>query len=299
MRAESGVSLGDIPPKMRACRPTGANRKQILALLDEARQNGVNVSFDQYPYTAFRCGLIEIFPVWAKENGPGPMIQALQDPDKRQRIIREMTQEPFDWENPMEGLGWDQILINGFQREAYQRFEGKSVQDIAQALQLEPLETVFRIFSDEQGRLSMIVFSMCEPDVERIMKHPYGIVASDGQSVSPEADFMVHPRSYGTFVRVLGRYVRQRQVIPLETAVAKMSGLPAQKLGLPDRGFIRQGYAADLVLFDPDGPVSDQAEFGQPHQYPVGIHQVMVNGELVVEEGEHTGSLPGRLLKRV
>jgi N-acyl-D-aspartate/D-glutamate deacylase len=146
----------------------------------------------------------------------------------------------------------------------------------------------------------MIVFSMCEEDLERIMRHPAAMIGSDGFSLAAEdgkAGSMVHPRSCGTYPRVLGRYVRQRQTLALETAIAKMTGLPTRKLGLTDRGLLRTGHAADLVVFDPD-TVADSATFEAPHRYPVGIHYVVVNGQVVVQEGEHTGLLPGTVLKK-
>lgn len=273
---------------------------EILDRLDQARCRGVQVDFDQYPYTAYCCGLLEIFPPWAKDQGPTSMIEVLRDPEKRQRVAWEMTQPPFDWENPMEGLGWDKILLTGFTSQQNRAFDGHHLATIAMALNLSPTEAVFRLFEEEQGGLAMIVFSMCEEDVERIMQHPATMIGSDGSSLSAGgvmAGRTVHPRSYGTYPRVLGRYVRQRQTLTLETAVSKMSGLPARKLGLSDRGYVREGYAADLVIFDPDS-VEDTATFEAPHRYPSGIHYVIVNGQIVVEQGEHTGLLPGSVLRR-
>ncbi len=273
---------------------------EMLALLDRARARGLPVDFDLYPYTAYCCGLLEIFPPWVKDQGPQAAIRVLADTDLRRRVEREMTRPPFDWENPMEGLGWDQILLAGFTTERYRTFDGHHVAAIADALELSPTEAIFQLFAAEQGGLTMIVFSMCEDDLERIMRHPAAMIGSDGFSLAADsaaAGVMVHPRSYGTYPRVLGRYVRQRKTLSLETAIAKMSGLPAKKLGLTDRGLLREGLAADLVVFDPD-TVIDKATFEEPHRYPAGIHYVVVNGQVVVQAGEHTGLLPGGVLKR-
>lgn len=273
---------------------------EILALLDEARGRGVSVDFDQYPYTAYSCSLLEIFPPWAKDQGATALIKALQNRALRRQVAHEITQPSSDWENPIDGLGWDMVRINGFKSDRYRAFDGRDLTAISTDLNLSPTETLFRLFEEESGGLAMIVFSMCEEDLERIMQHPATMIGSDGASLGAHGalgDRMIHPRSYGTFPRVLGRYVRQRKTLSLETAVSKMSGLPARKLGLSDRGLIREGYVADLVVFDPDA-VADAATFDAPHRFPVGIHHVIVNGQIVVEDGEHTGLLPGTLLLR-
>ena len=211
-----------------------------------------------------------------------------------------MTQAPYDWDNPMDGLGWDQIRLNGFNRENNQELEGLTVARIAEHLALAPLEAVFRLFEDEQGGLSMIVFSMNEEEVIEIMQHPAGMFGSDGCAVAPyglTAARKVHPRFYGTYPRILGRYVREKQVLTLEQAIYKMTGLPARKLQLKDRGLLNKGYQADIVVFD-ENQITDTATFENPHQYPKGIHHVLVNGQPVIANGEHTGRLPGKVLKR-
>ncbi|MGB5988061.1 MAG: D-aminoacylase [Desulfobacterales bacterium] len=273
---------------------------EILALLDQARQRGVRVDFDQYPYTAYCCSLLEAFPPWAKDQGPQSLIRRLEDPALRRRVQQEMTQLPFSWENPLEGLAGDRILLTGFRSDRYRALEGLDLTSIAAALEVEPIDALFRLFQAEQGGLAMIVFAMCEEDLERILRHPATLIGSDGAALAAgqtSAGRADHPRNYGTFPRILGRYVRERNTLSLETAVAKMSGLPARKLGLLDRGLIRSGQAADLVIFDPH-TVADGATFQNPHRYPAGIPYVLVNGELVIDRGRHTGSLPGILLQR-
>jgi N-acyl-D-amino-acid deacylase len=271
-----------------------------LSRINRSRENGFQVDFDQYPYRAYQCGLLEIFPVWAKENGVGPMIAALRDKELRQNLVKDMTRPPYDWDNPMDGLKWDQIRLNGFNRENNQKLEGLTVALIAEKLTMAPLEAVFRLFEDEQGGLSMIVFSMNEEEVIEIMQQPEGMIGSDGCAVAPyglTGARKVHPRFYGTFPRVLGRYVREQQVLTLEQAVYKMTGLPARKLQLKNRGLLQKDCWADIVVFD-ETQIADTATFENPHQYPTGIHHVLVNGRRVISNGEHTGRLPGKVLIR-
>jgi len=272
----------------------------ILEKINQAREKGLNVNFDQYPYTAYGTSLLEIFPVWAKENGAAEMIAVLNDPGKRQKVIHDMMNPPLDWDNPMEGLSWDQVLISGFTQPENIAFNGLAVTSMAEKLSLDPLEALFRVFCREKGDLSMIVFSMSEKDLTTILQDPTGMIGSDGCSVSPDGPMSsvpVHPRFYGTFPRILARYVREKKVISLEQAIRKMTGLPAEKLGLKNRGLIKKGMAADVVLFDPE-KVADKATFDNPHQYPEGIAHVFVNGEAVIQNYEHTGKLPGRRLLR-
>ena len=272
----------------------------LLDTIDQARAEGLRVDFDQYPYTAYSTGLLELFPVWAKENGAPRMVEALTDPEQRRAVTRDMIHPADDWDNPMEGLDWEQIRIVGYGQPQNRELNGLSVAAMAAQRGQVPLEAVFDVFIEEQGRLGMIVFSMCEDDLATILSHPAGMIGSDGRAVSPTGLFSrspVHPRFYGTFPRVLGRYAREKKIITLETAVRKMTGLPARKLGLKRRGLLQTGMAADIVVFDP-ATVADGASFETPHHYPLGIPYVLVNGQTVIENGQHTGRLPGRRLRR-
>lgn len=274
--------------------------QKALSRIDRSRDKGNRIDFDQYPYRAYQCGLLEVFPTWAKENGADRMIAVLKDKELRNKVIKDMTQSPYDWDNPMDGLKWDQIRLNGFNQENNQELEGQTVARIAEKLAMAPLEAVFRLFEDEQGGLSMIVFSMNEKEVIEIMQHPAGMIGSDGCAVAPyglTGSRKVHPRFYGTYPRILGRYVREKQVLTLEQAIYKMTGRPARKLQLKDRGLLNKGYHADIVVFD-ENQITDTATFENPHQYPRGIHHVLVNGQPVIANGEHTGRLPGKVLKR-
>jgi len=297
---ESGVSLQISHLKCETPAMWGKSTL-LLEKIDQAREEGIRVHFDQYPYTAYHCSLLEIFPLWAKEGGSSKMLEILNSARTRQKVAAEMTDPPDnDWENPMEGLDWDQIQIMGYRQPENRALNGLSVAAMAQVRKLDPLEAIFQVFCEEKGGLGMIVFAMTEKDLTTILQAPYGMVGSDGCSVSvhgPSGKSPVHPRSYGTFPRVLGKYVRGNNVISLERAVQKMTGFPAEKLGLKDRGLIKTGMAADLVLFDPN-IIKDTATFETPHQYPVGINHVIVNGETVILNGEHTGKLPGKKLSK-
>lgn len=272
----------------------------LLDKIDKARNEGVHVHFDQYPYTAYSSGLLEIFPSWAKQDGATRLIEFLSDPGTKKRIRTDMLSSSDDWENPMEGLSWNDVRVINYTLPETIRFNGLTVQAMAELKGMEPIEALFQVFLEEKGGLGMIVFAMSEDDLTTIMQNPFGMIGSDGCSVSPGGpvgNTPVHPRFYGTFPRVLGRYVREHNVISLEQAVRKMTGLPAEKLGLKDRGQVKQGMAADLVIFNPE-TIQDRATFDEPHQFPTGIEHVIVNGIPVVSDGRQTGALPGKRLSR-
>lgn len=296
---ESGVSLEISHLKCETPAMWGKS-SLVLEKIHRARQGGIEVHFDQYPYTAYGTSLMEIFPVWAKEQGSSRMIANLNIAETRQRIIQDMTCPACYWENPMEGLSWSEIRIMGYSRPENLALNGLTAQALAKARGVDPLEAVFQVFCEENGGLSMVVFAMSEQDLITILQDPLGMIGSDGRSVAPygpTGKALVHPRFYGTFPRVLGRYVRDKKVISLEQAIHKMTGLPAKKLGLKDRGLIQKNMIADLVVFDPD-TVQDVATFDNPHEYPRGIIHVIVNGRAVILDGKHTGALPGKRLSR-
>ena len=272
----------------------------VLERIHRARERGRDIDFDQYPYLAYQCSLLEIFPTWAKNSGSHRMIAVLNDKNLRPKVIKDMTQPPYDWDNPMDGLSWDQIRLVGFSSEKNRMLDGMTVAQIAELRDMASHEAVFCLFEEEQGQLSMIVFSMNDDELIDIMQQPDGMVGSDGYAVAPyglTGEAKVHPRYYGTFPRILGHYVREKQVLSLEAAIRKMTYLPALKLGLKNRGLVKKGYRADMVVFD-ESRIIDTATFENPHQYPRGIHHVMVNGQKVISEGEHTGQLPGEVLIR-
>ena len=263
-----------------------------LALVDAARARGVDITIDQYPYTASQTGITALIPQWAQAGGNEELIARLEDPETRRRIREEIVYRiehdrgGGDPANVVIGLcEWDRTL------------EGKSLADIltsrgTDVTMANAAELVMEIV--ERGGARAIYHAMDERDVERIMQHAATAIGSDG-GVSVFGEGVPHPREYGTFARVLGRYVRERAVLTLEEAVRKMSGATAHRLGLQDRGLLREGLVADIAVFDPDD-IIDRATFADPHQYADGMEYVLVNGSLVIDEGTHTGARPGRVL---
>lgn len=268
--------------------------KDSLRLIEEARARGVDVTCDQYPYTASSTGLSTILPRWAHDGGSERLLARLRDPTTRQRLAAECAANGDSWG------GWDKLLISSVRTEANKKYEGKSLAEIARERGQEPVEAALDLLLEEELAVGMVRFGMNEEDVRTVMRHPWVMVASDGSALAPYgrlARGKPHPRNYGTFARVLGRYVREQGVLRLETAICKMTGLPAWRLRLWDRGLLRPGCHADLVLFDPER-VGDRATFADPHRYPDGIDMVVVNGTVTVEGGHHTGARAGRVLRR-
>jgi len=222
------------------------------------------------------------------------MLERLQSSDARERIRKDM--ERPGGHSIMDRMGWENVMIAWCPKR--KDAEGKRVSQIAAERRLNPIDAVFELLRDADGVASMILFQLDEADFRRAITHPAVMVGSDGSSLSISGEMSTgkpHPRSYGTFPRVLGHYARDERVLSLAEAVHKMTGLPARRLGLRDRGEIRPGAKADLVVFDAKR-VADQATYEDPHRYPVGIEHVLVNGRFVIKDGEHTGSLPGRVL---
>ncbi|HEY7648593.1 MAG TPA: D-aminoacylase [Methylomirabilota bacterium] len=291
---------GDLPVQVShikaAGRPNWGKVTEALALIDEAVAGGLDVMADVYPYTASSTSLRTLLPDWAQEDGLEAMVARLGDPEVRERIRREV-EAPANGQGLAERIGWDNVLISycSHRKDAV----GKRLSEIAAARGQSPLEAAIELIVDEQGQGAMILFQLDERDLRRALGHARVMIGSDGFSLAPYGPLgegVPHPRSYGTFPRVLGEYAREQRTLSLAKAVHKMTGLPAQRLGFKDRGFIRKNARADLVVFDPK-TVGDQATYQQPHRYPTGIEHVLVNGCFVIKDGQHTGSLPGRVLR--
>jgi len=267
-------------------------------MIEAARARGIQVTCDQYPYTASSTGLSVLIPDWAHEGGAERMVERLQDPAARARIAQEMRESRPGWENAALESGWHNILIAGARKN--HELDGKTTWDLAELWGRDPVEAVMDLLVAEEGSVSIVIFSMCEDDVKMVMRAPFVMVGSDSGAKAPYgplSEGKPHPRAYGTFPRLLARYVREQGVLTWPEAVRKMTSLPAGKLGLDRRGLLVEGSFADVVVFDPLS-VADTATFVEPHQYPVGIDCVLVNGVVTVERGEHTGALAGRLLRR-
>jgi N-acyl-D-amino-acid deacylase len=262
---------------------------QALALVDDARARGLDVAADRYPYVASSTGLSAQLPAWAHDGGRTALLERLQLPDSRQHILAHLA---------ARSPHWDKIVIT--HSPNCPDFESLSVAEIAEQRGVDPAETTLDILLEAEARVSVVHFGMSEENLRRVLRHPAVMIGSDGSARVPEGPLgegRVHPRSYGTFPRVLGKYARDEGVLSLPQAVRKMSGLPAERLGLSDRGHLAKGLIADLVLFNPD-TIRDQATFTQPYQYPVGIEYVFVNGLAVVTPQGHSGALPGQILPK-
>ncbi|MGW8266699.1 MAG: N-acyl-D-amino-acid deacylase family protein [Longimicrobiales bacterium] len=274
--------------------PNWGKQVAALDLLEGARVAGVEVLGDAYPYTAYSTGLTIFMPAWAMDGGWEALAQRLGDSQERGRIrsevVRRVRQEPGDY---------DLIVINRVRTEAGKAMVGKNLAEIASERGAQPVDALLGILMEEDGSVGYIGHAMSRENVEMVLSHPLVMVGSDGSSMAPvgeAARSRPHPRSYGTFPRILGHYCRERGLFDLATAVKKMTSMPADQIGIPDRGRIARGKKADLVVFDP-GTVRDEATFEDPHRFPTGIHHVLVNGEVVVKDGEHTGARPGTVIR--
>ena len=263
-----------------------------LSAIEAARAAGVDAHFDRYPYTAYATGLSNLFPASARAGGGARFLERLADPSQSpalERACREKIALLGSW-NAVQVVG-----VGGGDARA----QGRRLGELAEELREDPYDLTVRLLRESGGSAGMIGFGMSEENTERLLAHPLGMVCSDGGAYAPYGPLSAsspHPRGYGSFPRVLGRYVRERGAMTLEAAVHKMTGLPASKLALADRGLIRPGAIADLVVFDPD-QIGDRATFEQPHQYPAGVHHVVVCGVHTIRDGEQTGQRGGRAVR--
>lgn len=290
---ETGVKLQVSHLKVVGRRNWG-RAPEVLTLLSRARDRGIRVMADQYPYLAYGSSLLDFLPLELVERGAREILATLQDPARARAVAREI-EEHFQNEKLLD---WDDVLVASLSAPEESDISGKSIAQLGREWHLSPGQVVVRLLQKGWGVVKTICFAMGEEDIVTIMRDPTVMIASDGRAVNPGGVFAAthpHPRYYGTFPRVLGRYVREKGVLSLEEAVRKMTLMPAQQLNLCDRGLLLPGYRADLVLFDPE-EILDRATFTQPHQFPEGIPAVIINGVPVIWEGEHTGALPGRLL---
>ena len=270
-------------------------QRAALDLIESARAQGVGVLADAYPYTAYSTGLSILMEDWALDGGRQAMLQRMRDGAQRERIRREVNANVL-----AEPGGYDLIVIASVESEKNRGVIGKDLLTIAKGWGVEPVDALLRLLDEENGSVPFIGHAMSEGNVAELLRHPLVMIGSDGRSMAPvkrAAGTRPHPRSYGTFARMLSHYAREKQLLPLEEAVRKMTSLPADQIGLRDRGRIAKGMRADLVVFHP-AEVRDQASFETPHRYPTGIPYVLVNGALVVEQEKHTGARPGRMLRR-
>ena len=277
--------------KMRARENWGTIDRSI-AQIEAARARGLDITANQYPYTAMFHGWSAFFPLWVREGGGERFSERLRDESLRERI--KSDPDFIAW--AQEHGWWEGIVLARASRPEVQQYEGMRVVEIAAALGVaDPADVVIDLMAAEGGSISGVFHTMSEEDVRLIMRQPWVSVASDGSAINLEAAGVPHPRNYGTVPRVLGHYVRDEGVLGLEDAVRKMTSLPAQVLGLADRGQVREGFVADIAVFDP-ARIAETNSFENPKSYAIGIPFVLVYGTLVIDDGEHTGARPGRVL---
>lgn len=271
----------------------------IVKKIEDARAQGLKITTDMYTYTAGATGLDAAMPTWVQAGGLEEWIKRLKDPAIRARVAAEMKQPGSDWENLYFGAGADKMILSGFKSDALKPLTGKTLAEVA-AMRGKPAEEVAMDLVVEDGsRVGTVYFLMSEDNVRKQIQLPWMSFGSDAASQSTEGVFLksgAHPRTYGNFSRLLGRYVRDEKLISLEQAVYRLTTLPATNLGIKDRGALKPGYYADVVVFDP-ATIGDRSTFEKPHQYSVGMRDVFVNGVAVLKDGEHSGATPGRAVR--
>ncbi len=280
-----------------AGQPNWGKADAMLAKIEDARKAGLKITADMYTYTAAGTGLDACLPPWTADGGYPELFKRLRDPATRTKIKTEVETPSDKWENLYLAAGSpEKILLGGFKSDKLKPLTGKSLAEVAKMRGKDPIDTAMDLIAEDESRIGTIYFLMAEENVKKEIVKPWVSFGSDEASQAPEGNFLksnCHPRAYGNFARVLGKYVREEKVLTLEEAIRKLSGLPATNLGLDHRGFVQEGMFADVVVFDP-ATVGDRATFEKPHQYSVGMKDVFVNGKQVLKDGEHTGAKPGR-----
>ncbi|NNE48560.1 MAG: D-aminoacylase [Rhodothermales bacterium] len=271
----------------------------VFRKIEQARADGLRITADMYTYPASSTGLNAIMPPWVQEGGFGMWRRRLMDAEISAHVAEEMRTPTDEWENSLVSAGAGGILLTGFRQDSLRHLVGRTLADVAAERGMPAEETAIQLVVQDSSRVSAVFFTMTEGNVRKKIQQPWVSIASDAGALAAEGVFLnsqPHPRAYGTFARVLGRYVRDEGLISLPEAIRRMTSLPASNLSLRRRGLLRPGYFADLVLFDP-ATIRDTATFEEPHQYAIGVRYVFVNGETVVRDGQHTGATPGRVVR--
>src|SRR6267154_1123668 len=272
---------------------------ELLERIEAAQKEGLKIRANMYTYTAAGTGLDACLPPWTEDGGYPALFKRLRDPATREKIAAEVRIDSNAWENLYLAAGSpEKILLVGFKSETLKPLTGKSLAEVAKIRGNDPIETIMDLISEDESRIGTIYFVMSEENVKKELGKPWISFGSDEASQAPEGVFLKsnpHPRAYGNFARVLGKYARDEKAITLPEAIRRLSALPATNLGLDHRGFLQDGMFADVVVFDP-AKIADRATFDKPHQYAIGMKHVFVNGVQVLKDGEHTGAKPGRAL---
>ena len=288
---EAGVGV-EISHHKVAGKANWGKIRETLKMIERAREEGIDITADAYPYTAGSSYLAAILPPWAHEEGEEKLKERCRNPKTREEM-KKFIEERTDWQNFVKEAGWENIVLA--YSPTYPEFIGKNILEISKEWNKDPYDVVFDIIAEDGASAEMIIFMMDEKDVEIVISHPYVMIGTDGLDTG---EGNPHPRAYGTFPRVIGVYVRDKKLMTLEEAIRKMTSLPAQRLGLKDRGLIKEGMWADIVIFDPK-TIRDRATYDNPRATPEGIEYVIVNGVISIEKGELTGEKGGKILRRL
>lgn len=267
---------------------------QLIEKIDKAINSGLDLHADRYTYVAYHTNLSALFPLWARDGGTEKFLDRLKDKNL-EKNIREYVEKKV---SNLDG-DWNGVLISSVGKEEFKHYQGKTIQQLSEEFGMDGFETSVKVIMDNENQVMMMGFGMEENSTEKILSHPAVMISSDAGSHAPYPPMnreIAHPRAYGTFPRAISKYVRERKICSLEEMIKKMTSMPADKLGIKERGRIAEGYFADIVIFD-FNKIQDKATFTEPHQYPDGIPYVIVNGEIVIANSEHTGSLPGKVIK--
>jgi N-acyl-D-amino-acid deacylase len=284
----------------KACgRPSWGTVGRTIAMIEEAREQGVDVSFDVYPYTASCTYLDTLLQPWAREGSKEEILERIRNPQTRERIIREFVTPTESVEDIVTDTGWENINVTGLSSDVYKMFDNNTIAQIAEAIGKDPAETTLDILVEENLRAFAIFHEMDEDDVIKVICHPLAAIGSDGEAEAPygpSGKHATHPRAYGTFPRALRRYAIDKKLVPLEELIRRMTSWPAQRIGLQDRGVLANGMAADIVAFDPE-KIRDLATYEDSHRYAEGIVFVIVSGAVTIDHGEHTKERAGQVLR--
>jgi len=291
---------GEIYHLKASGKPNWDKLDQVIAMVESARSEGLEITADIYSYPAGATGLNSTMPPWVQEGGFKESIRRMKDPAIRKKIIQAMNEDSDEWENMYLGAGSpDNILLVGFKNPELKHLAGKTLAEIAEMRGTSPEETAMDLIIEDDSRVGTVYFSQSEDNLRKKMALPWVSFCSDAASMAPEGVFLknsVHPRAYGSFARVLAKFVREEKIISLPEAIRRLSAQPAKTLKIDRRGELKEGFFADIVVFDPDS-IQDHATFDKPHQYATGVVHVFVNGTQVLRDGEHTGALPGRFIR--
>jgi len=293
----------DIPAEIYHLKASGKPNWEkldaVIAKVEAARAQGLRITADMYTYVAGATGLDAAMPPWVQEGGHKAWVNRLKDAEVRKKVKQQMVTPSNDWENLFLAAGPEKMLLVGFKSEALKPLTGKTLSEVAEMRGTSPAETAMNLVIEDDSRVGTVYFLMSEENIKKKIAIPWVAFDSDAGSLAPYGVFLKqnpHPRAYGSFARLLGKYVRDEKIILLEEAIRRLTSFSAENLGLKRRGFLKPGYFADIVIFDPES-IQDHATFEKPHQYSTGVHHVFVNGTQVLKEGEHTGAKPGRVVR--